>query len=62
VNQPERDRLRLLRSERLLRERDEPAIDTCAEDVACLDMQVRRPTIDRRLDDLFPESELYGIQ
>ena len=61
VNQPERDRLRLLRSQRLLRERDEAAIDTCAKDVAGLDVEVGRSAIDSRLDDLFHEWIVRGF-
>ena len=51
-----RDGPRLLRRERLLRHRHEFPVDAGTKDVAGLDVQVRRPTIDCRLDDLFHES------
>ena len=47
------DRARLLRRERLLRQRHELAVDARAEHVARLDVQVGRAAIHRRLDDAF---------
>ena len=48
----QRDRLGLVRRQRLLRQRTELAIDPRPEDVPRLDVDVRRATIHRRLDDL----------
>src|SRR5579859_6447249 len=52
-NEALRDRLGLIGRQALLGERDELAVDAGTEDVARLDVQVRRPAVHRGLDDFF---------
>src|SRR5207253_3494268 len=55
-----RDRLGLLRRQAVLRQRHQLAVDAGAEHVSGLDVEVGRPAVDRRLDDLLDAARLPG--
>jgi len=53
-----RDRLRLLRRQAMLREGHQFPVDAGAEHVPGLDVEIGRPAVDRRLDDLLDAARL----